>query len=116
MCGPGCRLAKDGLASPPMLQLRPSCAHCDSALPPDSDEAMLCSFECTFCRDCVAWVLQGVCPSCGGNFASRPIRPVTAWREGKSLGDNPASKERVHKPVDQKAHGEFVVKVRGEST
>jgi uncharacterized protein len=71
-----------------MLQLRPGCECCDKDLPPDSTEALICSFECTFCRDCVDNVLQGVCPNCGGGFASRPIRPA-----GK-LAKFPASTER----------------------
>lgn len=58
-----------------MLELRPSCEHCDTALPPDSNDARICSFECTFCRQCVETVLHHVCPNCGGNFCPRPIRP-----------------------------------------
>src|SRR3979409_2601610 len=58
-----------------MLQLRPNCECCDRDLPPDSTEAMICSFECTFCRGCAAGVLQGVCPNCGGELGRRPIRP-----------------------------------------
>ena len=42
-----------------MLQLRPNCECCDRDLPPESQEAMICSFECTFCRDCVQTVLGG---------------------------------------------------------
>jgi len=72
-----------------MLELRPNCERCDKDLPPDSKDAMICSFECTFCKDCVANELKGVCPNCGGNFVSRPIRPTT------HLIKNPASKKRV---------------------
>ena len=75
-----------------MLQLRPSCECCDKALPPDATDAMICSFECTFCADCVDHKLGGACPNCGGNFASRPIRPA-----GK-LANNPPSIIRVFKP------------------
>jgi hypothetical protein len=75
-----------------MLQLRPNCECCDRDLPPDSAEAMICSFECTFCRGCATSVLQGVCPNCGGELVRRPIRP-----QGK-LARNPASTERVLKP------------------
>lgn len=74
-----------------MLQLRPNCECCDRDLPPDAADAMICSFECTFCRDCVDTVLRGRCPNCGGDFASRPIRPVYL------LGKYPASVERVLK-------------------
>jgi hypothetical protein len=59
-----------------VLQLRANCERCEKALPADSAEAMICTFECTFCRDCVAGDLAGVCPNCGGNFERRPIRPA----------------------------------------
>ena len=58
-----------------MLQIRPICENCGKKLPADSVEAMICSFECTFCSDCVDKVLQNVCPNCGGGFENRPIRP-----------------------------------------
>ena len=35
------------------LQLRPNCEYCDKDLPPDAAEAQICSYECTFCADCV---------------------------------------------------------------
>lgn len=35
-----------------MLQLRPNCECCDRDLSPASTEALICSFECTFCRSC----------------------------------------------------------------
>ena len=75
-----------------MLQLRPNCECCDGDLPPDSTEAMICSFECTFCRVCASGVLLGVCPNCGGELVRRPIRPQA------KLARNPASTERVLKP------------------
>lgn len=75
-----------------MLELRPNCECCDRDLPPESTEAFICSFECTFCRDCVTGVLAGVCPNCGGHFAPRPIRPA-----GK-LAKNPPSTRRIFKP------------------
>jgi hypothetical protein len=75
-----------------MLQLRPNCECCNVDLPPAADNARICSFECTFCADCVDMHLQGVCPNCGGSFAPRPIRPA-----GK-LAHNPPSTERVFKP------------------
>lgn len=74
-----------------MLELKPNCEYCDKNLPPDSDEAMICSFECTFCKDCVEKELKGRCPNCGGNFVSRPIRPK------ESLVKNPASTKRILK-------------------
>jgi uncharacterized protein len=74
-----------------MLALRPNCECCDKDLPPASGEAMICSFECTFCRDCAEGVLAGRCPNCGGAFSARPIRPEAA------LVRFPASTERVLK-------------------
>jgi hypothetical protein len=35
------------------LELRPNCEWCDRDLPPASTLARICSFECTFCADCV---------------------------------------------------------------
>lgn len=72
-----------------MLELRPGCECCDRDLPPESPEAMICSFECTWCRDCVETVLGGVCPNCGGNLVPRPIRPAAR------LAANPPSTTRV---------------------
>jgi hypothetical protein len=74
------------------LELRPNCECCDKDLPPGATDAMICSFECTFCRDCVDTRLGGVCPNCGGDFAARPIHPA-----GK-LANNPPSTKRVLKP------------------
>lgn len=59
-----------------MLQLRPNCECCKRDLPADSAEALICSFECTFCRDCSDKVLHGSCPNCGGELVRRPIRPA----------------------------------------
>ncbi|CDX42834.1 conserved hypothetical protein [Mesorhizobium sp. SOD10] len=59
-----------------MLELRPNCECCDKDLPPEAADALICTFECTFCADCVDNVLGGICPNCGGNFAPRPIRPA----------------------------------------
>lgn len=81
-----------------MLEIRPSCEHCDIELPNDSQEAMICTFECTFCQDCVENVLESVCPNCGGGFEKRPIRPK------QLLEKYPVSQIRVHKPVDIEAH------------
>jgi hypothetical protein len=77
------------------LELRPNCEYCDKDLPPDASEARICSFECTFCADCVESHLKNVCPNCGGGFAPRPIRPAREWRPGASLAKRPASKKRV---------------------
>jgi uncharacterized protein len=72
-----------------MLELRPNCECCDKDLPPSSREAVICTFECTFCADCAESVFHGACPNCGGDFVRRPIRP-----EGK-LANNPPSATRV---------------------
>lgn len=81
-----------------MLQLKPNCEWCDRDLPPASQEAMICSYECTYCRDCVENVLHNCCPSCGGGLQPRPIRPVRAEAQQKSLGlaNRPASTKRIH--------------------
>ena len=72
-----------------MLILKPNCECCDRDLAPDSSDARICTFECTFCADCVETRLAGVCPNCGGNFSVRPIRPAHL------LAKYPASTERV---------------------
>ncbi|MBK6999504.1 MAG: DUF1272 domain-containing protein [Rhodoferax sp.] len=74
-----------------MLQLRPSCECCDKDLPPDSTEARICSFECTFCASCAESTLAGSCPNCGGELVARPRRPAL------KLAKFPASTERVVK-------------------
>lgn len=81
-----------------MLEIRPTCEHCNKSLPFDSKEAMICTFECTFCKDCVDGVLQQVCPNCGGHFEKRPIRPE------RLLEKYPVSTTVVYKPVDLKEH------------
>lgn len=75
-----------------MLQLRPNCECCDKDLPPDATDAVICSFECTFCTACAESVLRGRCPNCGGEFSVRPIRPTHL------LTQYPSSTERVLKP------------------
>ena len=72
-----------------MLELRPNCECCDKDLPPESREAMICTFECTFCADCADNMFGGACPNCGGEFSRRPVRPA-----GK-LVKYPASTMRV---------------------
>ncbi len=81
-----------------MLELRPICEHCALALPPDSTEARICSFECTFCAACVEELLADVCPNCGGGFQARPIRPAQAWREGTGLVNDPPGDRSRHSP------------------
>ena len=74
-----------------MLELRPNCECCDRDLPPDSQEATICTFECTFCAACAEAVLQGRCPNCGGELVRRPVRPRDM------LERHPASTKRVVK-------------------
>jgi hypothetical protein len=78
------------------LQLRPNCEYCDKDLAPASTEARICSYECTFCADCVETKLFNVCPNCGGGFVPRPIRPAQPWRSGVCVQSHPASDKRVH--------------------
>ena len=74
-----------------MLQLRPNCECCNRDLPPDA-QALICSFECTFCAPCVTNVLKGKCPNCGGELVARPRRSAD------KLAKYPASTQRVLKP------------------
>ncbi len=78
------------------LQLRPNCEYCDRDLPPSATDARICSYECTFCADCVEKRLFNVCPNCGGGFASRPVRPAQEWRPGVCVAKHPPSDKRVH--------------------
>ena len=75
-----------------MLDLRPNCECCDRDLPPGSPDAVICSFECTFCRACAEGMLAGLCPNCGGELLARPRRPE------EKLEKFPASTKRVRKP------------------
>jgi len=76
------------------LELRPNCEMCDVDLPPESPDARICTYECTFCARCVDERLSNVCPNCGGGFAPRPIRPVGEWRPGLCLAKQPPSTRR----------------------
>jgi hypothetical protein len=92
-----------------VLELRPTCENCNRPLAPNATDAMICSYECTFCRDCVDAVLSNVCPNCGGGFERRPIRPVHALIEG------PPSTKVVHRPVDLTAHEAMVALIGGRA-
>ncbi len=76
------------------MEIRESCENCDKTLPNTSSEAMICTYDCTFCSDCVADVLYNVCPNCGGGFEKRPTRPKEEFLK------NPARKDKVLKPID----------------
>jgi hypothetical protein len=94
-----------------MLELRPVCENCAVDLPPESTVAMICSFECTFCRDCATAVLANVCPNCGGGFCARPIRPRSNWKDGNDCTTFPPAREPRHRPVDLVVHRDFVERV-----
>lgn len=94
-----------------MLELRPVCEHCAKPLPPAAADAMICSFECTFCRDCATGLLHNVCPNCGGGFSARPVRPARDWKNDNYLGAHAASTTVKHRPVDLQAHAAFVAQL-----
>jgi hypothetical protein len=94
------------------LALRPTCEHCNKRLPPESSQARICSFECTFCASCAENVLGNVCPNCGGGFVPRPIRPARNWRKGNYLGSFPATTAVKHKPIDPLTHAKFSAEIR----
>lgn len=54
------------------LEMREACEKCGKPLS-HTDEAMICSFECTFCPEC-SGAMSNVCPNCGGDLVSRPKR------------------------------------------
>lgn len=76
-----------------MLELRPNCECCDKDLPPETTEALICSFECTFCASCANSTLAGKCPNCGGELVARPRRPTN------KLASHPPSTKRIHNPA-----------------
>jgi hypothetical protein len=96
-----------------MLALRPNCEHCDKDLPPNAMDARICSYECTFCADCVEGKLANVCPNCGGGFVARPIRPIMEHRKGVCLAKHPASTQRVHLKWKPEEWAELVESVSG---
>ena len=81
-----------------MLELRPSCEHCERRLAPDESGAAICSYECTFCFECTENLLRWVCPNCGGALVPRPPRP------GDQLAGAPGSTTPVHKAADLDRH------------
>jgi hypothetical protein len=95
-----------------MLEIRPTCENCGAQLLPNSLEAMICSFECTFCRACVEEILDNVCPNCGGGFSARPIRPAHRWKGENCLTAAPASTEVISKPVDHTSHRAFAARIK----
>lgn len=90
-----------------MLALRPVCENCGKQLPPESTEAMICTFECTFCQTCVEEVLQNVCPNCGGGFSPRPVRPKHL------LEKNPPTSQIIFQPVDPEMQKSLIQRLGG---
>jgi hypothetical protein len=78
-----------------MLEIRTNCENCNKNLPNDSHSAMICSYECTFCKNCVDGVLFNVCPNCGGGFEKRPTRPK------EDLAKNPVKADNIFKPLEE---------------
>jgi len=68
---------------------------------------MICSFECTFCRDCVNGRLDNVCPNCGGGFTLRPVRPAAM------LAGAPGTVERSKAGFDAEQHAQLAAKYAG---
>jgi hypothetical protein len=97
------------------LQLRPNCEYCDKDLPPAAAEARICSYECTFCADCVETKLFNVCPNCGGGFAPRPIRPMREWRAGVCAVKQVPSDKRVHLKYSAEEVTAYVAGVKDEA-
>ena len=95
-----------------MLELRPTCENCNKPLPPESVEARICTYECTFCAACVEGILHNVCPNCGGGFVPRPVRPSKNWKGDNFLGNDPAGSQVKHRPVDPAAHDQFSENLR----
>jgi len=95
-----------------MLALRPNCELCDVDLPPTAPNAQICTYECTFCADCVENALHNVCPNCGGGFAPRPIRPAREWRDGTGLVNDPPDSRRRGLRYTMEQVQELVQKLR----
>lgn len=96
-----------------MLELRPNCEMCDKDLPPESTEARICSYECTFCATCVENELHNVCPNCAGGFVPRPIRPASDRRSGVSRHHQPAGTDRRSLKHSREDIAALVARTRG---
>src|ERR1700756_2446604 len=94
------------------LQLRPNCEYCDKDLPPNASDARICSYECTFCADCVETRLFNVCPNCGGGFAPRPIRPARQWRPNVFTANQPPADKRGHLKFTADEVATYSVRIR----
>jgi uncharacterized protein len=58
------------------LEMKKECEKCGRSLAVDA-EAFICSYECTFCREC-AKQMDFVCPNCAGELVDRPPRKPPA--------------------------------------
>ncbi|MDE2446041.1 MAG: DUF1272 domain-containing protein [Alphaproteobacteria bacterium] len=96
------------------LELRPNCELCDKDLPPQSSEARICTYECTYCAECAERRLHNVCINCGGNLTPRPIRPQRSWRveENLGLGFHPASAKRVNTSYSEDGIAQHVARIK----
>ncbi len=96
------------------IELRPNCELCDKDLPPQSQDARICTYECTYCEDCAETVLHNVCINCGGNLTPRPIRPMKSWRPEENLGliNHPASSKRVNTSFSREDITAHVARIR----
>jgi hypothetical protein len=88
------------------MEIRLNCENCDKPLPNESSEAMICTFDCTFCQDCVNHILKNVCPNCGGGFEKRPTRPK------ELLKKNPPSEKKILNPIDSEKFKKMLSKYR----
>lgn len=88
-----------------MLELRQYCEHCGKDLPNESSEAMICSYECTYCKDCVENILENVCPNCSGGFEKRPTRPKNG------LEKHPMTTVKIINPISNNKYLEFYKKI-----
>jgi hypothetical protein len=57
------------------LEMRTACERCGAELG-SAAAAVICSYECTFCRAC-GEAADHVCPNCGGELVARPKRPAS---------------------------------------
>ena len=94
-----------------MLEMKLNCESCQTDLPPDAGNALICSYECTFCSDCATGKHSNVCPNCGGGFVPRPIRPVREHRPGVSLAHQPAGTRRVHLKYDKSDLPDYIAAI-----
>lgn len=89
------------------MEIRLNCENCDKSLPNGSDEAMICTFDCTFCVSCVNDLLKNVCPNCGGGFEKRPTRPQDY------LEKYPPSTKKIFKPLNMEEFQEKLKRYQG---